>query len=257
MIGTVSKKIKTISTALIVSSLVLFGNINAASAEEFSDDQTKEIIQIFQKYFLDNPEIIREALIVLEQKNEAKRISEIKDIIISQKKIIENPKGLYVAGNPKGDVTLIKFFDYNAEWSKRSSTDLLYLIENDKNLRIVFYEAPMREQSSYTAAYAALAAVKQKKYLSLHTAFMNHPGSLDDNSIFAIAKKIGINVKKLKKDMENAEILKSIENSLSVAETLGIGGTPAYIIGDNLYLGAQDLEILRATISEIRINRVN
>ncbi len=261
MIRFIRKKTIKAFFAIFVGFILVYANVNQAFAnnhitEQFTGDEKKEIIQIFQKFFLENPEIIREALIALEQKNELKRAAEIKDIIASQKKIIENPSGLFITGNSDADVTLVVFFDYNAEWSKRAFADLLYLLENDKKLKIVFYEAPMREQSSYTAAKAALAAAQQNKYLSLHSAFMAHPESLDDESIFRIAEEVGLNIAQLKKDMDEPEVDKAIENSLNVAEILGISGTPAYIIGNDLYLGAQGIENLRARIAEIRINQV-
>lgn len=256
MIKLMSKNALKLSVAMMVSSFVMLANVSQATADEFTAAQKNEIIQIFQEFFLDNPEIIREALIALEQKNEEKRASEIRDIIKSQKQIIENPKGLFIAGNPEGDVTLIEFFDYNDPNSKQSLADILYLLENDKNLKVVLYETPMHAQSSLTAALATLAAKKQDKYLTLHSALLSYNGGLlDEKSIFAIAKKVGLNIKKLKKDMASEEIETAIENSSNIAEILGVQGTPAFIIGDNLYRGAMGLENIRAKINEVRINR--
>lgn len=238
-----------------MSFILLVTSIVSATAEEFTDAQKNEIVQVFQEFFLENPEIIREALIALEQKNEEKRASEIRDIIVSQKKIIENPKGLFIAGNPDGDVTLIEFFDYNDPNSKQSLPDILYLLENDPNLRVVLYETPMHAQSSLTAAHATLAAKKQDKYLTLHSALLSYSGGLlDEKIIYDIAKKAGINVNQLKKDMGSEEIEQVIENSSNIAEILGVQGTPAFIIGDNLYRGAMGLENIRAKINEVRIN---
>ena len=118
--------------AVLLSWALLFSTISHA-AEEFTEAQKFEIIQIFQQFFLENPEIIREALIALEQKNEAIRANEVREIIRSQKSIIENPIGLYSAGNPDADVTLIEFFDYNDPNSKQSLADIIYLLENTTN----------------------------------------------------------------------------------------------------------------------------
>lgn len=255
MIKLIVKKTLKALTAMSVGMMALI-NVGQATAEEFTDAQRNEIVQIFQQFFLENPEIIREALIALEQKNEEKRAAEIRDIIVSQKKIIENPKGLFVAGNPDGDVTLIEFFDYNDPNSKQSLPDILYLLENDPNLRVVLYETPMHAQSSLTAAHATLAAKKQGKYLTLHSALLSYNGGLlDEKIILDIAKKAGINVKQLKKDMNSTEIEQIIENSSNIAEILGVQGTPAFIIGDDLYRGAMGLENIRAKINEVRINR--
>ncbi|PCI87320.1 MAG: hypothetical protein COB24_06755 [Hyphomicrobiales bacterium] len=257
MIKLIVKKALRLSTAMLVGGMMALTNAGpAAGAEEFTDAQRNEIVQIFQEFFLENPEIIREALIALEQKNEEKRAAEIRDIIVSQKKIIENPKGLFVAGNPDGDVTLIEFFDYNDPNSKQSLPDILYLLENDPNLRVVLYETPMHAQSSLTAAHATLAAGKQEKYLTLHSALLSYNGGLlDEKIILDIAKKAGLDIDQLKKDMGSIEIEQIIENSSNIAEILGVQGTPAFIIGDNLYRGAMGLENIRAKINEIRINR--
>ncbi|MBL1422068.1 MAG: DsbA family protein [Alphaproteobacteria bacterium] len=256
MIKLIVKKALKLSTAMLVGGMMTLTNAGHAGADEFTAAQKNEIVQIFQEFFLDNPEIIREALIALEQKNEEKRAAEIRDIIVSQKKIIENPKGLFVAGNPDGDVTLIEFFDYNDPNSKQSLPDILYLLENDPNLRVVLYETPMHAQSSLTAAHATLAAGKQEKYLTLHSALLSYNGGLlDENIIMDIAKQAGLDIDQLKKDMGSVEIEQIIENSSNIAEILGVQGTPAFIIGDNLYRGAMGLENIRAKINEIRINR--
>ncbi len=251
----VFKKAIKLSFIGILSGIFAIVNISHSQAEEFTEAQKNDIILIFQEFFLEHPEIIREALIALEQKNEEKRAAEIRDIIISQKGIIANPEGLFVGGNPKGDVTLIEFFDYNDPNSKQSLADILYLLENDKNLKVVFYETPMHAQSSLVASYAALAAKKQDKYLALHAALLSNKDTLEENKIFEIAKSVGLNIKQLKADMKTSEIEKAIENSFNIAEILGVQGTPAFIIGDDLYLGYMGLENMRSRINEIRINR--
>lgn len=256
MIGSISKATLKLFMKMVVAIMVAVAAVGPASAEEFTDEQRNEIVQIFQQFFLENPEIIREALIALEQKNEEKRASEIRDIIVSQKQIIENPKGLFSAGNPEADVTIVEFFDYNDPNSKQSLADILYLLENDKDLKVVFYETPMHAQSSLTAAHATLAAKKQDKYLTLHSALLSYNGGLlDEKIIFDIAKQAGLNVNQLKKDMASPEIEQAIENSSNIAEILGVQGTPAFIIGDDLYRGTMGLENMRAKINEIRINR--
>lgn len=247
-------KISKFITTIFLSWALLFSTVSHA-AEEFSEAQRVEIIQIFQQFFLENPEIIREALIALEQKNEAKRANEVREIIRSQKSIIENPTGLYSAGNPDADVTLIEFFDYNDPNSKQSLADILYLLENDANLRVVFYETPMHAQSSLTASHAVLAAKNQGKYLELHTALLSHNELLDEKIILDIAKKVGLNIKTLQEDMTAVEIEQSIENASNIAEILGVQGTPAFIIGNELYRGSIGLENLRAKINEVRINQ--
>ncbi|MGL1920413.1 MAG: DsbA family protein [Hyphomicrobiales bacterium] len=255
MIKSIKKTAFNSIVAMMVSLTFTFTNVNYASAEEFTDAQRNEIIQVFQQFFLENPEIIREALLALEQKNEEKRASEIRDIIVSQKTIIENPKGLFIAGNPEGDVTLIEFFDYNDPNSKQSLVDILYLLENDPNLKVVLYETPMHAQSSLTASHATLAAKKQDKYLTLHSALLSYNGGLlDEKIIFDIAKQVGLNVNQLKKDMGSADIELAIENSSNIAEILGVQGTPAFIIGDELYRGTMGLENMRAKVNEVRIN---
>lgn len=254
MIKMIYRKALNFVSAVLLGTF-LFTSGMAANAADFTPEQKNEIIQIFQEFFLDNPEIIREALVALEQKNDEKRAEEIKDIIKSQKRIIENPKGLFIAGNPDADVTLIEFFDYNCVPCKGALGDILFLLENDKNLKIVFYETPIIEQSSLTAAHAALAAKKQNKYLAMHASMLSHTGVLDEATIFSIAKKIGLDLKKLRKDMASPEVLDTINNSFRIAELLGVQGTPAFIIGDELYRGYSGLENMRARINEVRINK--
>lgn len=255
MIENIIMKMVKISAGFIVGCAMCLTNVNQVMADEFTDAQRNEIIQIFQEFFLKNPEIIREALIALEQKNEAVRAAEISNIIRSQKSIIENPVGLFAAGNPEASVTVIEFFDYNDPNSKLALADILYLLENDKDLRVVFYETPMHAQSSLTASHAVLAAKNQDKYLEFHSALLDYQEILDEEIIYDIAKQVGLNLAKLKKDMQGIEIEQAIENASNIAEILGVQGTPAFIVGDNLYLGIMGLENLRARINEVRLNQ--
>jgi protein-disulfide isomerase len=157
-----------------------------------------------------------------------------------------------VAGNPKGDVTIVEFMDYNCGYCKRSLPDVMKLVESDKNLRVVIKEFPILGPTSITASRAALAAGKQGKYKELHVALMSHKGALSDEAIFELAKSAGLDVDKLKADMEDKTIAARIEQNHQLASMLGIDGTPAFVIDQQLIPGALGYEALAAAIGDVR-----
>jgi protein-disulfide isomerase len=137
-----------------------------------------------------------------------------------------------MAGNPKGDVTIVEFFDYNCGYCKHAITDVQQLVKNDKNVRVIFHDLPILSPSSELAARWALAAGKQGKYWEYHQAVMNFPGGKSEDTLAQLGKEIGLDVEKQKKDASSDEIGKQLADNAKLAQELGINGTPAFLIND-------------------------
>jgi len=156
------------------------------------------------------------------------------------------------AGNPDGDVTLVEFFDYNCGYCKKAFSAVQEVLEKDKKVRVVFKEFPILGPSSETAAKWALAAGKQKKYFEFHKKLMNNKSPIDDVLLEKIAKDIGMDVDQAKKDTGSADVLKQIEDNRSLASSLGLGGTPAFVIGEEVVPGMMFPEDFLKKIAEMR-----
>jgi protein-disulfide isomerase len=225
----------------------------AALAEgSFNDGQKKEIGEIVRQYLLENPEVLLDVSRALEAKQQDQEQEQRASVLQSNADQIFRSPADYVAGNPKGDVTLVEFFDYNCGWCKKGLPEVVNLIEKDKNLRVVLKEFPIFGGDSDYAAMAALAAKKQNKYWELHQAMLSHEGKVTKASVDEIAAKLGIDVAKLKEDMKDPVIAKELADTHALAQSLAINGTPAFIIDDKVSPGYLPADGLTAMIEQVR-----
>jgi protein-disulfide isomerase len=233
----------------VAAGLAVPGTLIAA---EFSDEQRSEMGEIIRDYLLKNPEVLRDAL------HELQRREEVAEAERAQKALADNAANIYrsehdlVVGNPEGSITMVEYFDYNCGYCKRALPDVLKLIDEDKDLRVVLKEFPILGPGSTFAARAALASRKQGKYWEFHLAMLGQRGTIDEGKVLAAAEKVGLDTEKLKADMEAPEVDEAISINMSVARQLGINGTPAFIIGERVVPGAVGYRSLAGTVAEVR-----
>ncbi|WP_300299773.1 DsbA family protein, partial [Ferrovibrio sp.] len=195
---------------------------------------------------LRHPEILQEASHVLAKKAEAQR-----QALTSNAKALFDDGVSYVAGNPKGDVTLVEFFDYRCPYCKQVVPAIQTLLKEDAKLRVVFKELPVLGPDSVIAARAAIAALQQDKgakYLVFHHAMMDFRGQLTEAEVFRMAGASGLDLAKLKADMASPKVEQVIRANLALAEKLGINGTPGFVIGQELVPGAISLDAMRQLV---------
>jgi protein-disulfide isomerase len=226
-------------TALaLLTATFLATSASAAEKSALSDAQKAEIKSMVRTYLIENPEVISEALTALEAKNEKGKVDKRNQVIADNKTALFNPAEGTVIGNPKGDVTVVEFFDYNCGYCKQMFAGIVDLLKEDPKVRLVLKEYPILGPSSVTASKAALAARKQGKYSEVHLALLSHKGSLSDATVMDIAQKAGADIKKLKTDMDDPAITDILVKNHNLADQLSIDGTPSLIIGDAFIPGA-------------------
>ncbi|HEX3486152.1 MAG TPA: DsbA family protein [Micropepsaceae bacterium] len=143
-----------------------------------------------------------------------------------------------VIGNPKADVAVIEFFDYTCPYCKAVEPRIQKLLKDDKNVKLVVKEFPILTPESLVASKVALAAAKQGKYEEYHQALMNFKGRLTNDVIFDTAKEVGLDVPRLRKDMQAPEVTDAIIANFNLARGLRIFQTPAFIVGGHMLTGA-------------------
>jgi len=238
----------------IAGILIVGSNLAAAESRQTSFDatQTDAVVQIMREYLLENPEFMLEVFAKLEE-NQAEQ-----DRLAAENAISDNGDALfndgysYVYGNPDGDITIVEFFDYKCPYCKRAVADILAAADEDGNIRLVLKDFPILSDESTMAARAALAAISQNKYMELHIALMETQGSLDEARIMRIAEEAGLDVDRLRQDMEDPGIDAAIERTHELARLVGIDGTPAFVIGSQLVPGAVSKERLLEVVEEER-----
>jgi protein-disulfide isomerase len=217
----------------------------------FTAAQSQEIQQIVRDYLVKNPDVLVEVSRELEQRQQVAQAVESKKVILTQKARIFAAKSDFVFGNPKGDVSVVEFFDYNCAWCKRAFEEVLKLTKADPQIRIVMKEFPIFGADSTLAAKAAMAATRQGKYWEMHTALMREKQVTKDN-LFQIAQRVGLNVEKLKADMEDPKIEAALKDTHEVAQALGVEGTPGFIVDSRLNVGYLPADGIQSLIGEVR-----
>jgi len=222
------------------------------AAPDLAPAQREAIEGVIHDYLLRNPDVLLEALRAAEEKlNHDADIKAAKVLNDRESEVFED-HATPVAGNPRGDVTIVEFFDYRCPYCKQVLPSLQALLREDHNLRFLYKELPVLGPQSVTAAHAALAAQRQGKYEAFHNAMMATKGQITDDTVYKIAGSVGLDVERLKQDMSAPEIEQALKANLALADALNIHGTPGFIIGKHIVPGAVDLDALRNMIADAR-----
>ena len=241
---TYSKNIRTNnkSFGIIILFIILqFLFPYSVKSHEIKNDDIEKIIK---NYIVKNPEIIRSSLdnyaTDLEKQNFKSSINLLKKI--------DNPGIFQINAN----ITIYEFFDYNCGYCKSVLKTIQETLYEDKKINFIFVEYPILSQASYTTAIAALASQNQGLYLEFHSSLMSLKGRISENEIFKTAKQIGLDIEQLKTEMNNPEIKNQLLQNHEIAKSLGLNGTPAFIIGDIIIPGAIDKDKLKKMIKNFR-----
>jgi protein-disulfide isomerase len=244
--------------ALLALALVL-GLPPAASAQSFSDTQRGDIETIVRNYLIAHPEVLEEAMNELSKRQAAAETEKHEaSVATNAETIFNSPRGV-VLGNKDGDVTFVEFFDYNCGYCKRAMADMLDLMKTDPKLKVVLKEFPVLSEGSVEAAKVAVAVRMQdptgKKYLDFHQKLLGGRGPADKARAMAAAKDAGLDTARIEKDLASPEVRATIEENFKLAESMGMNGTPSYVIGKQVVVGAVGLDGLKEKIGIARCGK--
>src|SRR5512139_381803 len=239
--------------------LAVCGVSAPASADSFSDTQRSDIETIVRNYLVTHPEVLEEAMAELSKRQSAAEAEKHEASIAKNASAIFNSPRQVTLGNKDGDVTFVEFFDYNCGYCKRAMTDMLELMKSDPKLKVVLKEFPVLSQGSVEAAQVAVAVRMQdpsgKKYLDFHQKLLSARGQADKAHALAAAKEAGLDTARIEKDLANPEVRATIEENFKLAEAMGMNGTPSYVIGKQIVIGAVGVEALREKIGVARCGK--
>src|SRR6201994_1683173 len=239
--------------------LALLGTPVSASAQSFTDTQRSDIETIVKNYLIAHPEVLEEAMNELSKRQAAAETQKHEESIAENAETIFNsPRGVTL-GNKDGDVAFVEFFDYNCGYCKRAMADMLDLMNNDSKLKVVLKEFPVLSEGSVEAAKVAVAVRMQdptgKKYLDFHQKLLGGRGPADKARAMAAAKDAGLDTARIEKDLTSPEIKATIAENFKLAEDMGMNGTPSYVIGKQVVVGAVGLEGLKEKIGVARCGK--
>ncbi|ABV95138.1 thiol:disulfide interchange protein DsbA [Dinoroseobacter shibae DFL 12 = DSM 16493] len=219
------------------------------AAQELSEERIKELAL---EAILENPQIVMDAVAILREREAEAQVASAAETLANQRDLLERDENAPVLGNPDGDVTVIEFFDYNCPYCRRAKPTIEGLIAADPNVRVVFREFPILGDDSVLAARAALAARAQGMYEEFHWALMALSGRINEAQIMQTADDLGLDVAQLEADMQSDAVTMHIETSLSLAQSLGISGTPSFVVGETILPGLVDQARLEELVAQER-----
>ena len=243
-------------TALLIAAALSLASPAVATAQTFSADQRQEIGTIVKEYLLAHPEVLQDVMAEVEKRQAAAEAEKHRTAVADNNATLFSSPHQVVLGNPHGNVTMVEFFDYNCGFCKRALSDMLDLIKTNPNLKFVLKEFPVLGEGSVEAAHVAVAARMQdttgKKYIEFHQKLLGGRGPADKARALAVAKDVGFDMARIEKDMSSDEVKKTIDESMKLAEALGVNGTPSYVVGDEVVVGAVGLDALKEKLAAER-----
>ena len=241
----------SLTTAALAATAFLF----AAPAGALTDKDRPEVEAIVKEYLLKHPEVLHDALDALEKMQASEESKKQSATIAANRDVIFNSPRSPSFGNAKGDVTLVEFFDYNCGYCKHALGDVMKLVQDDPKLKVDLKEFPVLGPGSVDAAKVAVAVRMQDKggkYIDFHKRLLGQRGEANKERALAAAKEAGFDVARLEKDMNSSEVTNTIRESMGIAQALGINGTPTFIVGDEMIVGAMGYDALKTKIDSVR-----
>lgn len=241
-------------TAIALALVLLSWPLGGRAEDALTPAQVRAVEALIESYILAHPDIIERASARLEEEKRLAAAQTTREIIAAHRDALLNDPHAFVMGNPSGDVTIVEFFDYRCSYCKRAYPTVAAFIAEDPGVRVVLREFPILGPESTLASQYAIATLRAApdKYLALHGALMESRGALDKAALDQIVAEVGIDAAAIAAEASSAGVAEVIATSYRLADMLGVSGTPAFVIGEQLVPGAVGIERLRTIVAEAR-----
>ena len=210
----------------------------------------QEIEKIVHDYLLREPEVLAEALRLLQQRQSSAAAQKAKQAIRDHQQALLSDQSSPVEGNAQGKVTIVEFFDYRCVHCRRVASTIDQLVRSNASVRVVYKNFPVLGEPSVLAARAAVAAQQQGGWPKLHRAMLAYEGDFTTETLLALGTSVGLDSGKLKTDMMSPATDKALQANLTLAAALGVDVTPTFVIGERVIKGALSAEAFQALVNE-------
>ena len=224
----------------------------ADPAPALTPEQSAAVDKLIHDYLMNNPKVLIEALERADAAAKAEEANVARDEIVKRREELDNDPTSPVIGNPKGDITIVEFFDYRCPYCKASAPSIEQLLNDDKGIRLVLKDYPILGKDSVFASRVALVVAKHGKYADFYKAMFALKTPVDETATLGVVKEIGLDPAQVKKEMEASDIDVILKHNYELGRSIGADGTPAYVIGDAIFAGALTGEELRGKIAAVR-----
>ncbi|MEM7074341.1 MAG: DsbA family protein [Pseudomonadota bacterium] len=230
-------------TRLVLAAVMSLGATvpaNALDLGTMTDAERAAFRAEVRAYLLDNPEVIMEAVRVLEQREaDSQAQADLALVEDNAQALFEDPNS-WVGGNPEGDVTLVEFLDYRCGFCRRAAPEIEDLLARDENIRIIVKEFPiLGEQSTRSSrfAIATLQIAGDAAYKAVHDALIAFGGDVTEASLRRLGDSLDLPTEDVLAHMESDEVSAVIESNIALGQALRINGTPTFVMGDQMLRG--------------------
>ncbi len=240
---------------LTLAALCWFTPVLATDMTNLSEDERTSFRNEVRAYLLDNPEVLMEAIAVLEQRQRDNQAQGDQALISAYSDEIFDDGYSYVGGNPNGDITLVEFLDYRCTYCRKAHAEVTELVKSDGNIRYVIKELPILGEQSLISSKLAVATLQKAgpdAYLTLHNFLMTYNGNLNPNVMSTIMKKIVADADPVMSSLEDPAVLGQIQSVSNLAQKLQITGTPTFILGNEMIRGYLPLANMRDLVAVAR-----
>lgn len=238
-----------------VLTLASSGSFSRVHAAEFSPPQRSEVEGIVRDYIVANPGLIKDAIIELQRREKVQETATRENTLKESADVLTRSKYQGVVGNPNGKVTLVEFYDYNCGYCKKALGDVARLVKENPELRVVLKDFPVLGQSSLDAAQVEAAVRNQfagEKFFDFHQRLLASKGQVGKAQAFALAKDMGADMTRLEADVRKPDVMSGISEVMGVADKLALNGTPSWVLGGEVIIGAVGYDELREKIGNMQ-----
>jgi protein-disulfide isomerase len=225
-----------------------------ALAAEFTPEQKAEIGAIMKDYLINNPDVLRAAIEALDKHDKQVEAQARQSAVADQAAALFSSAHQANVGNPKGDATLVEFFDYNCHFCKGALPDMAKLLQNDPNMKLVLKDFPVLGPGSLEAAKVATAVRNQlhgDKFWQFHVKLLGTHGPVGKTEALAVARELGVDMDRLNKDMDSPDVTAGLKEVAEMADTLQINGTPSFVVGQEVVVGAVGYDQLKQKLDSV------
>jgi protein-disulfide isomerase len=229
--------------------------VSGSTAPTMTEAERTAFRDEVRAYLLENPEVLIEAMDVLQQREEVAGLERDSQIIAAKSSLIFANPNDWVGGNPNGDITLVEFMDYRCGYCRKAYDEVEQLIETDGNIRFVVKEFPILGEASMMSAQFAIALRQlhgDEAYGKAHDALIVLRGEPTVETLTRLAADLGYEAQPVLDRMKSPEVMAVIQENYALAEQMDITGTPAFIMGDSVMRGYAPLDVMRGFVADVR-----
>jgi protein-disulfide isomerase len=240
---------------MALSALLLLAAPSVQASESLLEADRAVLHAEIRAYLLENPEILREMIALLEAESKAATSEADRDLVATNAEAIFDDGFSFVGGNPEGSFTVVEFLDYQCGYCRRAHPDLSRLIEEDGDIRWIVKEIPILGPGSELAARAAIStliAEGPEAYATLHDRLMSLAGPIDDAVLDDELIAAGLDPAAIRAGMDSAEVTRRLAETRDLAQTLAVSGTPTFVFGDQMLRGYLPFEGMQTMLAEVR-----